>query len=186
MGSKSTPMRLPRYLLFLLLSTGLTACFTEPDLAPLPAQTTGLAPLYAADGDWQRIERQAPQAITQLGKLYYKDGYLFATEIGQGIHVFDNTDPESPEKIAFLRIPGCSELSIKGQVLYANNVTDLVSLDLSNPAVLPLLDRQRDVFKRAGGLFPEDYRGFFECADPARGTVLAWYETELSNPQCQR
>ena len=41
------------------------------------------------------------------GKIYYKDNYIFIVEELKGIHVYDNTDPSSPVKKAFVNLPGC-------------------------------------------------------------------------------
>lgn len=176
---------LMRYLLlFFLLTTLLFPACIEP-LEDIPEEAIGLAPLYAVE-DWEEISVTAPQPIRQLGKLYYKNPFIYATDRGQGIHVIDNSDPESPVRLAFIRIAGNSDLAIKGNTLFANNVRDLVAIDISDLDSIRVISRQRDAFRIVGTSFPENYAGFFECADPEMGEVVGWYETSLTRPQCWR
>lgn len=67
--------------------------------------------------------------LQQPGKIYTKDQYLLVGEIGKGVHIFDNTDPRSPKNLAFLQIPGNVDVAIKGDVIYADNFMDLVTLN---------------------------------------------------------
>lgn len=176
-------MRLLLYLFLLLASCSWQACIDTRE--ELPDEAIGMAPIYAVD-DWDVISIDGPRSINQLGKLYYKSPYLFATERGQGIHVFDNSDPSDPQPLAFLRIAGNADLSIKGDILYANNVADLVAIDISRLDTALIVDRQKDVFDNVGVNFPEGYRGYFECVNAELGTVVGWYETTLTKPQCWR
>jgi hypothetical protein len=47
--------------------------------------------------------------------------------------VIDNRNPASPQNVAFISIPGNLDLALKGNILYADLYTDLVTLDISNP-----------------------------------------------------
>ncbi|MEL7248173.1 MAG: hypothetical protein AAFO03_07130 [Bacteroidota bacterium] len=175
-----------RYLtLFLMLGSTLlfTACIQE--LEDIPDEAIGLAPLYAVE-NWQEISVTGPQSIQQLGKLYYKTPYIYATDRGRGIHVFDNSNPADPVKLAFIQIAGNSDLAIKGNTLFANNVKDLVAIDISSLDSVRVINRQVDAFKIVGSNFPENYSGYFECVDPEMGEVVGWYETSLNKPQCWR
>ncbi|RMF01188.1 MAG: hypothetical protein D6772_05225 [Bacteroidetes bacterium] len=171
------------HLVLSLLSLSLSACIeTREDL---PDEAIGLAPIYAVE-DWQDIDIDGPQEIAQLGKLYYKAPFLFATERARGIHVFDNSDPTAPQPLAFLKIAGNSDLAIKGNVLYANNVSDLVAIDIRTFDSIRVLDREVEAFAVEGARFPEGYEGYFECVDEEMGVVVGWYETTLQQPKCWR
>jgi len=102
------------------------------------------------------------------------------------VHIFDNSDPENPEKVAFLKIIGNSDIAIKGNVLYANNVTDLVAINISNLDSIFIVNRLEKAFKSAGAEFPEGYIGYFECVNPDLGEVIGWEETTIIKPQCWR
>jgi hypothetical protein len=169
--------------ILLLFAFSLTSCLEEP--ITIPDEIIGLAPVYATE-NWQEITISGPRAIENLGKIYYKNPYIFATERGQGIHLINNTDPENPLPVAFIQIAGNSDIAVRGQVLYANSVSDLVALDISNLDSMRVVDRQVGVFRINGEEYPENYQGFFECADPNLGQVVGWYETTLRQPQCWR
>ena len=40
---------------------------------------------------------------------------IFVSERYRGIHVIDNSDPESPQDIAFIRVPGNIDIAMKGE-----------------------------------------------------------------------
>ncbi|MEM6397020.1 MAG: hypothetical protein AAF741_11795 [Bacteroidota bacterium] len=162
----------------------LTSCIDE--LNEIPEETIGLAPIYASVENWDEISISDPEEIQQLGKIYYKAPYIYATDKGKGIHIIDNTNPEDPVRTAFLRIIGNSDLAIRGDILYANNLRDLVAIDISDLNNVSVVDRLSDVFINVGADFPQNYAGFFECVDPQMGPVAAWFETTLIEPQCWR
>jgi len=159
------------------------ACIQERQT--IPAEVIGLAPIYASD-DWQDIQILAPQSIENLGKIYYKTPFIYATERGRGIHIIDNSNPEQPKAEAFLQIAGNSDLAIRNQILYANNVNDLVAIDISDLSDLKIVERLANVYQVTGSDFPEGYQGYFECVDPNLGQVVGWFETTLREPECWR
>lgn len=177
---------IPKYLrlFFCLLALWLFSC----DLKEvIPESVQGLAPIYSGV-DWKIIQSVAPQPIQTLGKIYYKNGFLFVGEVGKGIHIIDNRNPSNPQRIKFLKIDGNTDIAIKGNILYANNAKDLVVMDISNLDEVKLLKRLPDVFPLLDGsdMFPAGYSGYFECVDSKRGIVIGWEETTLKNPECWR
>ena len=78
------------------------------------------------------VKSTEPGEISNPGKIYYKDGYLFVNEVSQGIHIINNNNPENPEKVTFIKIPGNNDLAIKGNILYADSYIDLVAIDIGN------------------------------------------------------
>ena len=174
-----------KHLAFMLL---LATCFLLQSCIEstkdIPDEVMGLAPIYGV-GDLDEIKMIEAQTINRLGKIYYKDSLIFAGEMGRGIHVIDNTDPSDPQKVHFLRIYGNSDIAIKGNILYANNQEDLVTIDISDLNEIKVLSRLEGVFpEQLDGNFPTNYVGFFECHDPALGVVVGWEERMLDKPQC--
>jgi hypothetical protein len=84
--------------------------------------------------------------LSDPGKIYIYNDYLYINEPQKGIHIFDNSNPAQPQKINFLAIEGNTDLSINTHILYADNYVDLLTFDLSNPQLPKLIKRVEDVF----------------------------------------
>ena len=67
------------------------------------------------------------------GKIYVYGNYIFLNELGQGIHIIDNSQPNAMKNVAFIKIPGNLDLAAIGNTLYADSYSDLVTFDISNP-----------------------------------------------------
>lgn len=85
--------------------------------------------------------------IDKSGKIYVKDHFLIINEPYEGFHIFDNTDPKDPKPIYFLKVLGSTDLSIKDNVIYANNAVDLIAISInSNFNSITVTKRVRDAF----------------------------------------
>lgn len=93
------------------------------------------------------IKSNPAKEVKNPGKLYVIGNYVLLNEIDKGIHVIDNSNPSSPNRVAFIDIPGNVDIAVKGTTLYADLYTDLVAIDISNPA-------QVSVKKIVEGVFP--------------------------------
>ncbi|NJO03673.1 MAG: hypothetical protein HC880_20140 [Bacteroidia bacterium] len=100
------------------------------------------------------------------------------------MHIIDNHDPRHPERRAFIQIPGNVDIAIKENILYADNVTDLLVIDISDLNDIRLTKRIENAFPNKQ--FPPVINTHFECVDASRGVVTGWEWTELENPKCQR
>ena len=137
-------------------------------------------PIYVSRADIEKVVFTTPQALKTPGKIYIKDGYLFVNEVNKGVHIFNNKDPKNPQKIAFIQIPGNIDIAIRGAILYADNYTDLLSIDVTNPTEAKLLNRMKDIFPNQE--FPP-YTGIsFECVNNSKGTVIGWEEIDYKHP----
>ena len=160
----------------------LSACST-PDV---PTNVRGMKPIYISKNLAFDIGTENPRVMNQPGKIYIMGGYLFIVEKSQGVHVIDNSDPENPVKLKFIRIPGVIDVAVKGHTLFADNITDLVALDISNVNDVKISKRIKDVYPIVNQLYPTNYSGYFECADTTKGFVIGWEETDLNHPKCYR
>ncbi|WP_131450708.1 hypothetical protein [Flavobacterium subsaxonicum] len=86
-----------------------------------------------------------PQAVTKSGKIYIKDNYLFVNDVNRGFHIYNYSDPQHPSPMAYLEVPGATDLSMRGNTLYINQAVDLVTLTLDNNAIY-MVKRNRNVF----------------------------------------
>ncbi|MEM6516911.1 MAG: hypothetical protein AAF688_12060 [Bacteroidota bacterium] len=91
----------------------------------------------------------APEPMMNTGKIYVKDNFIFINEKDKGFHIIDNADRSNPEPVAFLRVLGSSDLSIKGSTVYVNNATDLLALDIDTQA------GTLEIKKRIANTFPQ-------------------------------
>lgn len=88
----------------------------------------------------------APQPIQFPGKIYAYNDYIFVNDLNKGVHIIDNTNPVTPKPMAYIRIPGNEDISIKNDVLYADSATDLLVFNISNINSISLVERLKDVF----------------------------------------
>lgn len=94
------------------------------------------------------IEVETPHTMQNAGKIYLKDQLLFLGDTNKGFHIYDNSDPEKPVAVAFLRIPGATDLAIRDNVLYVNQATDLVALSYD------IATKKVTIHKRIANTFP--------------------------------
>ena len=172
-----------KYLLVFLLMAGV-ACTTTTDREL--NNMTGYKPIYASLQEVNAIGVEAVRPTVHAGKIYAYGNYLFQVEENEGIHIISNSNPQQAQKIAFLKIPTCSELAIKSNFLYSNNLNDLVVFDISNINAPQLVDRLENAFPAIEQTHPPLQGVYFECPDPAKGIVIGWTQTTISNPKCRR
>lgn len=86
-----------------------------------------------------------PRALENPGKIYRKDHYLFISERGKGVHIFDNNVKQNPKPLSFINIPGSFDVAVKGDIMYVDSFVDLVVLDISDPTDVKQIDRIENV-----------------------------------------
>lgn len=72
-----------------------------------------------------------PKEIKNLGKMYTYKNYIFIGEPNFGIHIIDNSNPKDPKNKAFIRVPFNENISIKDDIMYADNLGDILAIDIS-------------------------------------------------------
>ncbi len=173
--------------LLLALFLPFFSCISDTDEpAPEPLKIEGVRPVYAPESEARIIKALPPAPIVNLGKIYYKDATIYVNEGNLGVHVIDNTDPTNPVKKKFLQIPGCRDIAIKGDILYADNVGDLVAIDISDIDHPVELSRIAAFHPAPSQNYPELYEGYFECVEEGRGLVIGWERAILTDPKCWR
>ena len=130
-------------------------------------------PVYMAYDDFRAsFEKSAPIEISHPGKMYFKDGYLFVNEYGKGIHIIDNSNPASPQKVAFYEIMGNVDMAIKGNILYADSFIDLLAIDITDLDNPVEIDRIENVFPE---IVPEGEEWFpYAMVDKSKGVIVDW------------
>jgi hypothetical protein len=137
----------PVYLFLSAICIFFTSCFDILNRRSYePTKRTAWVAVYTADTSYKKVEYQAPRMVVNPGKIYVKGSLIYQCEIGKGIHVIDNSSPSSAKRIGFLRIEGAEEISIFGNMLYTNNYYDLITIDISSPAAVKVIDRKKQAF----------------------------------------
>ncbi|MEN8119771.1 MAG: hypothetical protein ABFS35_05470 [Bacteroidota bacterium] len=102
------------------------------------------------------ISFSTAREMIQPGKIYLKGDTIYINERYKGVHVIDNTNPGNPIKVGFIVVPGCIDMAMKTDVLYADNSVDLVSIKLGNNlSALTVTKRLKNIFPE---LMPPDNR----------------------------
>lgn len=91
-------------------------------------------PVYKTTAEARaEIRSSEPIALSHPGKIYYKNGYVFLNELHKGVHIIDIRNASQPRTVSFVKIPGCVDMAVRGNILYADMYSDLIALDISNP-----------------------------------------------------
>jgi hypothetical protein len=113
--------------------------------------------------------------ITQPGRIYLYNHWILLVEQYKGIHFIDNNDPANPVRKAFLRVPGCQNMSVGNGVLYVDNAVDLVGvrIDYTNLQAR-VLARSRMVLPEINN--PEGYIpwDFNRANRPENTEIVGW------------
>lgn len=91
-----------------------------------------------------------PTDLSNPGKYLLNANYLYIVEIYQGVHVYDNSNPSSPQNVGLINVPGIQTISIRANTLYVDNATDVVAIDISNPVIPTVLSRITNVLPPPG------------------------------------
>ena len=130
---------------FILLIISMQSCVR--DTLTTTYSYTMYTPVYKTKEQVrENIKSNVSQSLQNTGKLYIFGSYIFLNEVDKGIHVIDNANPAQPKTVAFIDIPGNRDLAVRGNTLYADLYTDLVAIDISNPANVQLKKVVENVF----------------------------------------
>jgi hypothetical protein len=154
--------------------------------SPVNREVVALEPIYKSVTEVESIQSLSPRNMVKPGKIYAFGNFVFQADDGTGIHITDITNKTAPVKKAFLSVPYCSEIAVKGNFLYANNLNDLVIFDITNPQQPSLVKRSSNVFPLVSQLHPAQQNTYFVCPDPAKGLVVGWQQRLMPQPNCRR
>lgn len=177
-------MKLP-----ILIATGIgfAVCLAECTPNDRLGDDNGSAwvPVYMQPTEKDNISIAGARTTENPGKIYVWDHYIFQNDQNKGIHIIDNADRSNPQKVAFLNIPFNTEFAVRGNYIYANNVNDLIVIDIRDvlhPAVTKRID---NAFPYVSQKYP-NHSGRFVCPDPARGVVVNWELQDVKSANCRR
>lgn len=170
-----------KFIPFIAILLSLYACNTKTSY---PAEVLGYAPVYSTASQLKDISVSNAQPYKNPGKIYKYGNYTFQMDNGAGIHVINSSDPNNPQKVKFINVPGCTEISIKNDILYTDNYRDLVAININNLNNIVVSHRTADVFPGISQTLPPVSGVYFECVDPSKGIITGWTSKMIQNPKC--
>jgi hypothetical protein len=160
--------------------------FVMISCGPKEVVREGMQPVYSDFNDFSTLKSLPSMPFENLGKIVAKGDFIYINEQGKGIHVVNNNNPSSPIQTHFWQIYGCTEFTIVDQVLYASNGKHLLVIDISNIDQIILLNVIEDQYEIIPvELYPDNYKGWFECYDPKKGILISWQMKTIINPTCE-
>ena len=129
--------RSPFFLIFLVLFS-----FSCDDDGPYEAYLVARPVLMdAITFKAEAIDISEPTPILSSGKIYAYKSYIFINDVDRGFHVIDNQNPTAPKSIAFIKLEGNYDISVKDDKLFADSYGDLVIFDISDINNIKLTSR---------------------------------------------
>ncbi len=141
-------------------------------------------PIYATNLEISNVAFEGPRKLLKPAKIYIKGNYLYINEYNEGVHIYNNIDPEKPVALGFIKIRGNQDIEIKENILYADNGLDLIAIDISNQETAKVVKRIEKVFPNSS--YPPFQNVKFECIDESKGVVVGWELSDVANPKCYR
>ena len=158
---------LPAFMLIALLAMTFSSCLE--DKCDNTQTYTQWNPVYKTDAEMRTPPQyKAAQSLKNTGKIYFYDKYILVNEQKQGIHVIDNSNPSNPQNVGFISIGGNVDMAVKGNYLYADNYSDLITVDISTISNPRVTCRTESVF--ASAFWRDPQRGWLVDYVPERKT----------------
>jgi hypothetical protein len=159
--------------LFLLTICGMMCLLSGCLKDKLTHTYTILTPVYKDKTEvYANIKSNPPQEIQSPGKIFIYGNYIFLNEIDKGVHIIDNSNPANPVEKAFIDIPGNLNIAVKGNTLFADLYSDLVTVDISNPLQAKFMKYMPDVFPER--IYPNGF-----SADKTR-IITGWIKKDTT------
>jgi len=164
------------FLLIIGLFGGFTAC---QDKVYEELTYVANVPVYMDYDEFRAsVKRTAPQQLSQPGKMYFYDNFLFINENQQGVHIINNANPAAPQFVSFIAIPGNVDIAIKGNILFADSFIDMVAIDITDPLNPVEIDRIEGVFPNVLPTMDIAYPVY--GLDFEKGVVVGWEKKEVT------
>ena len=175
-----------KILFFCLILLTITSCTRKNDTIKNTATVNAFVPIYVQLTDVENIKIENVTPTIKAGKIYVYGNYIYQNDQYKGFHIINNSNPYSPQKVAFLKVPFSTEIAIKGSFLYCNNVSDLVVFNISNPISPLLVKRVKNAFPLIDQTYPPVTNTYFECVDNSKGVIVGWEQKNIPAPNCRR
>ncbi len=96
---------------------------------------TANVPQYLSYEDLRSsIHNDNERSLERPGKIFLYNSLILINDYETGIHIYDNSNPSSPNHIGFINIPGNVDIAVRDNILYVDSYVDLVAVDISDPS----------------------------------------------------
>lgn len=136
-----------RLLFCALLSCLLTGCisfnFTDDDITASNYE----AQIMQRDVFENAVQLMPAQDVEKSGKIYISGQLMIVNDVNRGFHIYNYSNPQLPIPVAFLQIPGATDVAMRGATMYINQAVDLVTIQYNTAAnTISITDRSENVF----------------------------------------
>lgn len=167
----------------LMYGRSCTTSRVEPPSNSYNYKVFGYKPVYSLDSNLKKVAIDTPHIVKSAGKIYVYQKYILQCEVGEGIHIIDNSVPSAAKRIHFIKVLGANEISIKDNFLYTNSFKDLVVINITNILQPKEVKRIAKAFSVRGYLPVPPVKTYYECVDLSKGVVVGWVKDSI-NPTC--
>jgi hypothetical protein len=158
--------------------------YNNDNYLPSGQKVWGNKPVYASANEAKQILYDPKKhPVGRTGNIYAFGNFIFQVDPGLGIHVIDNSSASNADRIGFITVKGCEQISIKGGYLYTNSFTDLVTIDISDPVNLRVVSRIPNAFPDYPLAQPEE-SGYYTC--PRTDSVVIGWVKDSINISCYK
>ncbi len=126
------------------------------------------------------VHNDNARELEKPGKIFLYNQYIFINEFEQGVHIYNNSNPQNPAHEAFISIPGNVDIAVKDGVLYADSYIDIVSIDITDPANAKEIGRSEDVLSYTIPHSIIDFQYPVSEIDQSKGVVSGFTIAEVS------
>lgn len=93
---------------------------------------TAYVPVYKTSEELlPEIKFEGQRPLTNPGKIYYYGKYILINERNEGVHIIDNKNLNAPISLGFISIEGNLDIALRGDYLYADDLYNLLVIDIS-------------------------------------------------------
>ncbi|MBS1537342.1 MAG: hypothetical protein JST20_06300 [Bacteroidetes bacterium] len=117
-----------------------------PFNSALPPVYSEYEPILVDRSALSNISFSTAIPVSNTGKIYSYNNYILINEIDKGYHIIDNSNPINPKNVGFLKILASREVVIRNNILYSDNASDLISVDVSDIAHPTIISRTENIF----------------------------------------
>jgi len=142
-------MKKVHFLFLLAITLTFVSCNKDEPDPDLYADYLIATPLMMSQEEFRNsVDILPPEPIQESGKIYAYKNYIFVNDKYRGVHVIDNSDPNSPKKVTFIKIAGNVDVSVKDDFLYADSIMDLMVFDISDINNIKTVKRLENVLQQ--------------------------------------